>query len=386
MATVNSQSQRLLIVTRRFWPHTDDSCQRLMHWASGLKQRGIQPTILTSRWSNAWPDLCEIRNLTVHRLLPAPHSNWNESYLQKNFVQWIATHLDQLDAIYVDRADALLQVLTSKGIGWGKPILSRFAPRESSLGLAPATRLPPVAMADAVRRTQMVIVNSPSDHRFLVSQGVHDSNIARFEDPPPVWLTRSADERLRARRSLVVPDKTALMVHVGACAWPELRNVLSHVCDLLDTGALVRMWIINPNTSYTPIYEFLKDRGWHREILIFDGFDDLEEIAQAADLAWFTNPHESMQFTLPLFLAASVPVLVQESGDLPPWLKELLESSTFGSPTDLALKLHQWYAGQVDASHRAAKRRSAYFQHCSSIETGRMWKEALDRVSGAARA
>lgn len=378
---------RLLIVTRRFWPFADDQCHRLLYWASCLREKGFRPSILTARWNASWPEVTDIRYLPVHRILPAPHSNWNESYLQKNLVQWINLHFKEFDAIYVDRVDALLQILTSKSGSWNLPIICRFAPNESFLGSAPAARISLQVAAEACKRCQAVTVTNASDHRYLISQGVGEASIVRAEDPPAAWIQRTSENRAGSRRCLanlsadfVVPDRTAVISHIGATDWSSLRQALDSICDLLDAGGLLRVWIVNPNISYSVIHEYLKDRGWHREVLIFDGFDDLDELAKASDLLWVSNPYESVQFTLPLFLAASVPTIVRESDAMPSLLGELTKGRTYGSPTDLALLLHSWYANQDVALEQASKLRNQLASHYGSIDITRIWAEILGRI------
>lgn len=387
MSVSETSLNRLLIISRRFWPITDEHCHRLLHWAGGLRERGLRPSILTARWATYWPDSMEIRYLPVFRILPAPHSNWNESYWQKNVVQWITLHAREFDSIYVDRADALLQILVNKNNSWNLPLICRFAPSESSLGLAPASRLSMQASAEACKKCQMVVVTNASDHRYLISQGVADSKIQRVEEPPATWIQRTLVGRNTSRRSLanlsadfVVPDRTAVVSHIGATDWSSLRQALDSICDLLDAGGLLRVWIVNPSVSLSIIHDYLKDRGWHREVLIFDGFDDLDELAKASDLLWVTNPIESAQFTLPLFLAASVPIIIRETDGLPNLLAELIRERIYGSPTDLALLLHSWYANQETAMEQAAKIRNQMAAHFGSIDPARNWLEMMGRL------
>jgi len=393
MSVSDSMHLRLLIVTRRFWPFAEDQCHRLLHWGYGLREKGIMPSILSARWNTTWPESMEIRHIPVFRMLPAPHSNWNESYLQKNMVQWIHLHVREFDAVYVDRSDTLLQIITNKGAQWNLPIICRFAPHESLIGGAPAARLSMQASAEACKKCQAIVVTNSTDHRYLISQGVMDSNIIRIEDSPAIWMHRTAESRSISKRNLanlsgdfVVPDRTPVISHIGSTDWVSLRQALDSVCDLLDAGGCLRFWIINPNISYSVIHDYLKDRGWHREILIFDGFDDLEELAQATDLLWVTNAIESSQFTLPLFLAASVPVIVRETDGIPSLLNELTKDRTYGSPTDLALLLHHWYANQESSQAHACKIRNQLASHYNSSDSSRAWTDLLRRICNRSKA
>ncbi|MBU6173765.1 MAG: hypothetical protein KGQ60_08160 [Planctomycetes bacterium] len=387
-----SRNPRLLVVARKYWPVVEDSCHRLMHWLAALRSIQIESTVLTARWHASWPDTFLFRNTSIHRLLPSPHSNWNETHFQKNVVSWIQSHLDEFDAIYVDRADTLLQVLLSKSSRWEKPILARFAPEESLYGLASNVRMSLPAIVDTVRRCDYVLTSNPGHHRTLLAHGVREQTIFRMQELAWIRVQRRVDGRQHALKALAqasgdffLPERSMLMVHIGIASWMELRQVLLAVCDLLDSGAHLRMWLINPGISYQAIYDLLKDRGWHREILIFDGFDDLEDLIQVADLAWVTHPAESIQFTLPLLLSAGVPILARESLELQSLAPVDVSEFIYCSPTDLALKLHRWYANPRAFEKQALTLRGEYLQNHASLDAIRNWRNLLERVAEASR-
>jgi hypothetical protein len=381
---------RLLVVARRFWPWSEDSCQRLLHWTSSLHQVSVEPTVLTARWNQDWTDQFKIRNVPVFRLLPPPHTNWNETHFQRNLVQWVQSRLGEFDAIYVDRADSLLQVLLAKQGRWPIPIIARFSPDEFLAQGAQNIRLQPAAKVEAIRRCRWIVTPLPSSHRMLIAGGINESHIHRIGFASSTRVQRSPERKKAASESLaklsgdfVVPNHTPLMVHLGNTSWNELRNVLQAVCDLLDAGASVRMWIIDSGISNDTIYDFLKHRGWQREILIFDSFDDFEEILHVADLAWVTSPGESLQFTLPLIIAAGLPVLVREMADLQNGVVPGIQESVYCSPTDLALKLHRWYANSTGFRQNASQLKNAYQQSNPASRDLELWRRLLEHATGS---
>jgi hypothetical protein len=225
---------------------------------------------------------------------------------------------------------------------------------------------------------------------MLIASGINESHIHRIGFSSSARIQRSPERKKAASESLeklsgdfVVPDKTPLMVHLGNTSWNELRNVLLAVCDLLDAGASIRMWIIDSGISNDTIYDFLKDRGWHREILIFDSFDDIEEILHVADLVWVTSPGESLQFTLPLVIAAGLPVLVREMADLQNGIVPGIQESMYCSPADLALKLHQWFANATVFRHNALQLKNAYQQSNPVSRDLELWRRILEQATGS---
>lgn len=341
---------RLLVIANRYWPCIDDATLRLMHWLDGLKTQNIQPTVLTARQEANWPDRFELRGVPVHRLLPAPNTAWNESHFCRNVTQWVLKHSMQFDAIYCDRIDSTLSLLATKGAKWAQPILARFSPYQSINGtFEPETQAPNFPMESA-RRCDLVITPNAAGHRFLVSQGVPDERILRLSDTYWNRVERDSTSRIAAFKSLaslsgdfIVPRDAKLIVHLGVAKWSSLKETLQSVCDLIDSGASIRFWIVNCGIPYQVVYDYLKDRGWHREILIFDGFDDQDTLLQSADLLWFSSPFETLQFSLANAAAAGVPFMAKECSELKEYLTKDYPHLFYGSPTDLALNLHHWY-------------------------------------------
>ena len=81
----------------------------------------------------------------------------------------------------------------------------------------------------------------------------------------------------------LIPGRTDLLVHLGVSEAIPLRKAIQAVCDLLDAGASLRMWVIGSGLDLSALYDLIKSRGWHREILLFDGFDDLQELIRVTD-------------------------------------------------------------------------------------------------------
>jgi glycosyltransferase involved in cell wall biosynthesis len=344
-----SPTLRILVVCRRFWPHVDDACHRLLYFCDALRRSGVEVTVLTVRWHSSWPEHAVCRETPIYRLLPAPSSNWNEGYFQKNVVNWIGQHADEFDAIYVDRADGLLAAVASKGAKLRRAVIGRFSQDTFGYGLSRNQLIPLVASAEACRRCTRVIAPTAGLHRLLVSQGIEDRRICRVEDS--VWqnISRDADVRSRAAAAMfevasdfVVPGNTKIVLHCGACELKTLRMGISAVCEMLDFGAPIRMWIVGCELPYDSLYDMLRDRGWHREILLFDGFDDLSELISVADLAIITNPAIALQYTLPLAMHAGLPVAVALTPDGLPMYPEAIGKKLYQSESELADLLSDW--------------------------------------------
>ncbi len=367
---------KILVVARRFWPFTDDGCQRLLHLCAALTMAGAKVTVLTARWHASWPPYSICREVTVHRLLPAPNTNWNESHFQKNVVQWMTKKAAGFDCIYVDRPDGLLLALQGKSAKWNLPVFARFSPDESGFGLSSGQKLTQAAMADACRRCFRVVCATPNAHRILVSQGIRESQIVRIGDIAWDPVVRNDELRTLASNALfdmssdfLIPGRTDLFLHLGVSEAIPLRMAIQVVCDLLDAGVSIRMWVIGAGLDPSALYDLIKLRGWHREILLFDGFDDLQELIRVADCCIASNPKEAIQFTLPMLATAGVPMIIADQPDCRGWLPEANHFQLYASEQVLAEKIQDFVAHRerwtsLASSLRQGLRRSKSVDDC----------------------
>ena len=371
---------RVLVVARRFWPFTDDSCQRLMHQFSALTRAGAKVTVLTARWHTNWPQTSLCREVPVHRLLPAPNTNWNESHFQKNIVHWISKSAKNFDCIYVDRADGLLSVLQSKSIKWNIPIVARFSPEDAGFGLSIGQKFTQIAMADTCRRCSRIVCPTPNAHRIIVSQGISESQIVRIGDI--AWEPVARSEALRTTASnaifetssdFLIPSRTDLLLHFGISETIPLHKVIQSVCDLLDIGILMRMWVVGSGVEPSALYDLIKSRGWHREILLFDGFDDLQELIQVADCCIASNPKEAIQYTMPLLASAGVPMIIADHPDCRAWLPDTNHFQLYSSEQVLAQKLQDFVANRERWTSMASSLRQSLLRIKSRDEYVQQW-------------
>lgn len=375
---------RVLFVTRRFWPFSDDACLRLLYQTEVMKRSDMDITVLTARWHSSWPEFFLCREVPVFRLLPGPNNHWNENHFQKNCLAWITKHLANFDCIYVDRSDSLLSSITSKASKWKVPVIARFAPDDTGFGLCNGLKINQLAMAEHCRRCSYVVCSSPKAHRLLISQGISEPKIVRIPDCD--WdrssgiSSATSEQKTAASNALfemssdfVAPARTAVVVHLGISEAKPLRAVIKSVCDLLEAGGLVRMWIIGHGLPPNMLHDLIKSRGWHREILLFDSFDDLQELVQVADLAIISNPEETLQYTLPLIAQASLPAIISDCSGTRAWLPSSHHSQLYSSDLMFDEKLNDWFSHRASWQNLAATLRQSLRRIGSAEESAQKW-------------
>lgn len=378
-------ASRLVIVTRRFWPMTDDGSHRLFQLIDGLRSCGIEPQVLTARWHPSWPERATLRGARVTRILPSPRTNWNEGQFQRQVIAWLSQKTEQYDAIYVDRADGLMAAISAKSAKWQKPLIARFLLDGDNHALAKGQSMTAASAADACRRADRVIAPTANAHRILVGEGIDPQRIERIPDWVDLKAQRTKEARAAAAAALfqvssdfVIPGRTDLIVHYGAAQTAELMNVATAVCDLLDQGASVRFWILGSGHHHPEILDAVKDRGWHREILLFDGFDDLEEIADVADLAIVSNPAVAFQYSAQLFLNSDIPLIALQGPETKSWLADGYAIKTYSHASDLLVRLQEWQVHRQQwLAEATASRTAAHHNQPSSADSLRQWEGML---------
>ena len=341
-----------------------------MQLLDGWRSRGIEASVLTARWHSLWPEKAMLRESNLHRLLPAPRSNWNESQFQKNIVAWIGKHVDEFDAIYVDRADGLLAAIAAKCGKWNKPLVTRFSLEGEIEGIARNQQVSPVMAAEACRRTDGVVVPNAFAQRVLLSHGFDERKIIHIPDTVECSVPRDLGARNSAACALfevssdfVIPGRTDLLLHLGNADAKSLVTVTRTVCDLLDQGASLRMWIINAGQGTQVVYDQIKSRGWHREILLFVAFDDLEELVAVADLAIVSNPDATLQFSVPLMMNSELPMVIAESVESKNLHPETPLMKYYDSQESLGRQLKDWLVHRQQWLTEAMGLRASYRRH-----------------------
>jgi hypothetical protein len=240
----------------------------------------------------------------------------------------------------------------------------------------------PAAAADACRRCDRVIAPNASAHRILISEGIDPERIHRIPDWAVCQGDRTREARSAAAAALfqvssdfVIPSQTDLIIHYGYAEARELMIVTSALCDFLDRGASVRMWIVGCGSSQEEVHDAVRDRGWHREILLFDGFDDLEEIASVADLGIVSNPATASQYSALYFSHTGIPLLV--AGESATHDAASHATASYRDRDELLARLQEWQVHRQQWSEQAIRRSRSSAVQQQATQSARLWEEVL---------
>ena len=378
---------RMQVISRHYWPITSESALRLMHLCDGWSSIGVHPSIVTTRWNTAWPDRANIRGIPIERLLPPTNSPWNEGHFQKNLGLWLQKNRDRFDLLYVDASDLMLPSIQHKARQLGKPLLVRYTPE-----VIKPLRPRPFGMGapqieQALTECQGVVVQSRIALQKLIDSGTPSNKCKLIVDGVQNRVDRSIEARQRALVGLAkasgdfhLPPKTDLAIHLGESTLDLMIPILKSFCDLLDRGVSIRLWMFDLGKETARIYEWVKLRGWHREMLIFDGFDVLDDLIAAADLAVVSNPSMSFQFSTRLIVESELPVIIASDPCAHEWIPETPLMKWYYSHESLLDQLLDWQRHRDQWSAEAIALNNHLHRHHPIRDCIDRWKQLLQSL------
>lgn len=362
-----SPAPRVLVVSRRYWPHCADSSWRLMSWVSQLSRGGAKVTILSATWHKDWTQRIECREVPVFRIEHAPTNPLRTARYSRALSEWVISRLNDFDLIYCDAAELEAQVLLSQVPSLNRPpVVVRFDPLELSDG-SDLNWHPNIRTEDACRRASLIIAPRADAHQRLKSMGIDESKIYRMLDIPDV-IERADLSRAAARNALAdinhdlfVRGTDRVLIFAGELTrnWGA-ELLIRAVGPLLYDHRSLRVWLLGDSSERSRLYEILRYQGWHNLITMPGCFEDMSEVMKVADLCVVPARGKGLSWILPTCLASGIPILTAE-GSIPSlrgFLPQELESQqlTFrdGDVESLRMRIKDWLAGSKSLLQTAA--------------------------------
>lgn len=338
--------RRVLVITRHFWPATNDDSLRLVHWTQSLCRQSTDVTVATPRWHASWPRRIICDGVRVERIDGPPTHKLRLISYTRHLSQWLAERVGEFDLIYFDSHTADTgAILTQLNQAAGAPVVVRYVEHDN-------LTQPNSKSLETCRRANLVLTNSPTAQQQLVAAGVARCGIVRGSQVSGAGYQRTAETRRAARQiladvnhDLFARSQDRVLVCPGELsrAWgvPELIRELS---PLIEEHRGLRVWILGDSCERPEIYEMLRYDGLHRLVAMPGVFTDLQEVFQAADLCVFPTPGIGLGWLLPTCIASSLPVLVAASAEAQRLLADQADQLTYRAdqPRELRGRVAQW--------------------------------------------
>ena len=307
---------RAAIVTRRFWPLVGGPERMLANLAAALRPRGVEATIVTVRWRNAWPARPLFGDAPVVRLEPPPLGPWNTLRYMRALAGWLRRHGEDFDVVYVSQlqqeAYAALRAVRRR-----MPVLLR-AERVGRRGdclwqiEAPCGRrikrecmaAAGVAAPNRAVQRELEAAGYPRDRIAYLPYGV--------ALPPPRTPLAQAAARCAladAHPALQLVDRATLAVAIGAQRPDEgLDRLLTVWRTFAAHWPGAKLWLVGPTPDRRGVEEQIERRQLAGRATVVGAFDHLDDLFAAADLFVAPSPHGSPVALLEA-MAAGLPVV-----------------------------------------------------------------------------
>ncbi len=312
---------RLVLVSRRFWPLVGGAETMMARLAARFRDHGVETTILTARWDQAWPAEFEHMGVRVVRLAQPRQPIWGTLEYMRQLDRWLRRRAGQFDLVFVSmlkhdayaalragRRGAFPVVLRAEGAGLGGDVNWQL---EARCGARIKSRCYHAAA---------LIAPSRAVERELIAAGFDRSRIHYIPNGAPIPSERDVAARRAARRSLATShpalstaDDTPLAVFAGRL------DAAKGLGDLVEAWRLVanshpsaRLWLVGDGPYRAALATQINDLGLSGSVVLPGAFDNISQLLVAADVFVLPSWEEGMSLALLEAMAQGLPVVASD--------------------------------------------------------------------------
>jgi glycosyltransferase involved in cell wall biosynthesis len=306
-----------------------------MELAGGIQRRGLHVEVLTPRYASSWPETISVREVTVHRAVAAPRSDWSMGKYVRGLTAWLNQHAESFDVLIADsiREEALaaVEVARARNIrtivacqGW-----SKFSDVDWWETSRAARRC-----AAAGRRADVTIAHAACCERALVVQGFDPAKIERIHPGFPVLPTPTPQRRQDARRALaaanadlrVEADTPVLLCNARMTRDGGINLLVRAAHSLLLRYPNLRLWFTGDGPYRDWIYQHLRSEGIRASIAMPGSFSDSVDLFLAANL-YLQTDEDGLDYFLPAAISTELPVVAVDDASI----RAVIDEGGFGS-------------------------------------------------------
>jgi glycosyltransferase involved in cell wall biosynthesis len=302
------------MIAQRFWPRAGALETRAAQLACELFDRGVEITVVTSRWHVEWPAEIHFHGLPVVRLAPPPSGRWRAWRWSRALARWLKRNEDHLDVILVwgmlGEAKTAIEsigasvpiVLVPERTGWHGDC---FQQSRTAVG---------VRLQRICRRAAAFVATGPAARRELEAAGYPRERIHEVPPgvpllPPRTEATKPAAREMLADAStlLQLAPRTPLAVSTTRLAanrgWECLLAAWSIVARQIPAA---RLWLAGEAPQAAEVAMRIHRLGLAVSVILVGQFDDVAQLLSAVDLHVAPGPDGGLQPILEA-MAAGVP-------------------------------------------------------------------------------
>lgn len=384
----------VLMVTRRFWPHTDDAVGRVTQLADGLRRGGASPAILAARYAASWPTALDYREVPTFRPVAAPRGEWSGALYQRGLARWLRQHAGQYDILYADamREEGAAVVEAAMRAEIPSVVRCGGTGHASDAHWADSSRAARRCFNLALR-ADLLIAPTAAAGRALLSCGAAAERVHRIDDGVPSGPRRDDASIASARACLALANGDLHVPQGGRAVMCTARMepnggvmlLAEAIVPLCQRWPELRVWFIGDGSQRETLHSFLQDHAIRGMTALPGCFGHIDELLRAADLVVVPSDADGLEHRLPAAIGAGLPAVVVDSPETRSLLGAAVSDVAMfaeGNVADLRRTLTTVIENPDAAERRAAMARHALRRHCpreQSIASHLQWFRRLAR-------
>ena len=320
--TQSTSDHRVLLVTRRFWPHCDDAIGRLCSFAEGLRDEGFAPSIVAARYAASWPQEMTYRELPIFRPASAPRGDWSNGLYLRALAKWLREHGPRFALFYADNMRDEGASVVDAAAKQETPSVVRLGSSGafSDAHWASMSRGNRRSFQEAIQATSIVAPDAAAARHALAS-GADREAVHRIDDGFPHILRRSDEAKQAALRALksMNHDLTALagervvIVDGRMDEHSGMHEVAEWFASVASVQSNVRLWFFGDGPARESLHRLLCDLGIRHLTAMPGTMGPVAELFQVAD-AWIAcTDTDGLEHQVPMAISAGVPCAVLDT-------------------------------------------------------------------------
>ncbi len=339
---------RVLMVTRRYWPHVaDDAAGRLATLVDGLRRERLHLEILAARYAASWPTELEVRETRLHRPAPAPKGEWSMARYQRGLADALKRMAGQFDLLYADAMREEAAIVIDAARRAGIPSVVRYTGfAERSDGHWWSRSRAGRRCRQACLTADALLAPCASAEQTLVAAGAARQRIWRIDEGIPAAPPQESGSWEAAMSALAdinadlfVPPGTPVVLSATRLDTESGVDCLVEALPrLLRRVPAARVWMIGDGPARSRLYDRLRSEGLSEQVFMPGSFSTLRELFRVADVYVQPNVADGMEHHLPSALGAGLPAVVGRNAEIKRLLGDRIEDvTTFATGDAIAL-------------------------------------------------
>jgi glycosyltransferase involved in cell wall biosynthesis len=327
--TVNTgekKSQKIIFVIRYFYPYIGGLEKQTLNLAAVLRQRGINVSVVTSRFFPNWPLEDVIKGVPVYRL-PSPRIKVLGAFV---FLFYLARHLFKtrnkftiIHAFQVGYSSALAIVL---GSIFAKTTILNLAGSGKGGDVCRHRRTPwgRVFLFLCSFASRIVVLNKEMITE-LQSINYHPRNPVYIPNGVDLKIYHEADERESLRRQMGIGEEKVIL-YTGRLSPEKGVDFLIHAYGSLSLDMPTKVYIIGTGRDLSRLQKLVRYYNMEHKIIILPAVDEIVSYLQIAHVFVMPSRFEGLSNSILEAMACAVPVVATRvSGNI-----EVIEDGVTG--------------------------------------------------------